>query len=425
MSEWKNLRIKDIAKCIGSGATPKSTNMQYYENGEFSWINTGDLTNDVVYKCSQCITQAALNDFPNLRFYPKDTILVAMYGATIGKVGLLNMKSTVNQACCAIVPNYNVINPKFGLYYLVNYKDRLVGSSCGSTQPNVSQDKVQRVPIVLPSIADQSRIVSYLDTKTSTIDSRISVLEQKRDAYGRLKKSIINDAVTHGLNPKVKMKDSGVDWIGEIPEHWERRRLKDFAILYGGLTGKSGDDFRCDDEEATKPFIPFTNILNNIRIDFCNFKRVVMSDDEIQNQVKENDLLFLMSSEDYESIAKSSVVVGNPGEVYLNSFCRGLRIKDKEVLPEFVNYQLQASKYRDALRFEARGFTRINIMGGKVASMFVSLPPCQEQQEIVVYLDDKLSKVDYAITLLNAQIEKFKLLKRSLINEVITGHRAV
>ena len=177
-----------------------------------------------------------------------------------------------------------------------------------------------RVPIVLPSIADQSRIVSYLDTKTSTIDSRISVLEQKRDAYGRLKKSIINDAVTHGLNPKVKMKDSGVDWIGEIPEHWERRRLKDFAILYGGLTGKSGDDFRCDDEEATKPFIPFTNILNNIRIDFCNFKRVVMSDDEIQNQVKENDLVFLMSSEDYESIAKSSVVVGNPGEVYLNSF---------------------------------------------------------------------------------------------------------
>lgn len=320
------------------------------------------------------------------------------------------------------------INNRF-LFYLcltVGFKNAACATMTGvAGLKRISPLFMRTYEVDLPSIADQSRIAKYLDTKTSTIDSRISVLEQKRDAYGRLEKGIINDAVTHGLNPKVKMKDSGVDWIGEIPEHWERRRLKDFAILYGGLTGKSGDDFRCDDEEATKPFIPFTNILNNIRIDFCNFKRVVMSDDEIQNQVKENDLLFLMSSEDYESIAKSSVVVGNPGEVYLNSFCRGLRIKDKEVLPEFVNYQLQASKYRDALRFEARGFTRINIMGGKVASMFVSLPPYQEQQEIVVYLDDKLSKVDYAITLLNAQIEKFKLLKRSLINEVITGHRAV
>ena len=411
---------------MGSGSTPKSTNEKYYVGGVHPWLNTADVQDCVISKPQNYITDLALQECNGLDFYPEDTVLLAMYGGgTIGNVGLMTFSSTLNQACCAMMVNKKRVLPKFLFYKLNAHKEEIISNGCGATQVNLSQGQIARFSFLFPDLEAQSRIVSYLDVNTSTIDYRISVLEQKRDAYGRLKKSIINDAVTHGLNPKVKMKDSGVDWIGEIPEHWERRRLKDFAILYGGLTGKSGDDFRCDDEEATKPFIPFTNILNNIRIDFCNFKRVVMSDDEIQNQVKENDLLFLMSSEDYESIAKSSVVVGNPGEVYLNSFCRGLRIKDKEVLPEFVNYQLQASKYRDALRFEARGFTRINIMGGKVASMFVSLPPYQEQQEIVVYLDDKLSKVDYAITLLNAQIEKYKLLKRSLINEVITGHRAV
>ena len=250
-------------------------------------------------------------------------------------------------------------------------------------------------------------------------------MEKQQDAYARLKKSIIYHTVTRGLNSNVSLKDSGVDWIGMIPEHWERFRLKDLGYMYSGLTGKSGDDFRCDDETRTKPYVPFTNVLNNTVVDNDNFHYVVMEDNEQQNQVKANDLLFLMSSEDYESIAKSAVVLGNPGETYLNSFCRGLRITDNNCYAPFLNYQLNSAQYRDALRFEARGFTRINIKIDRVASHFVSLPPFLEQQAITDYLDEKCSKIDAAIENIGKQIDALKRLKRALINEVVTGQRAV
>lgn len=194
--------------------------------------------------------------------------------------------------------------------------------------------------------------------------------------------------------------------------------------MYSGLTGKSGDDFRCDDLDKTKAYIPFTNVLNNLVIDFSKFNQVVMDNNEQQNRVHENDLLFLMSSEDYESIAKSSVVIGDPGEVYLNSFCRGLHFT-KRVNSAFINYQLNSDKYRNALRFEARGFTRINIKIDKIAGMFVCLPPFDEQLSIVNYLNEKCGKIDFFIKNIVQQIEKYKLLKRALINEVVTGQRAV
>ena len=128
-----------------------------------------------------------------------------------------------------------------------------------------------------------------------------------------------------------------------------------------------------------------------------------------------------MSSEDYESIAKSSVVMGAIGEVYLNSFCRGLRITNKECYAPFLNYQLNSEIYRDALRFEARGFTRINIKVDRVASHFISLPPLSEQQAIAAYLDEKCAKIDAALENIGKQIEASKRLKRATINEAISG----
>ena len=132
-----------------------------------------------------------------------------------------------------------------------------------------------------------------------------------------------------------------------------------------------------------------------------------------------------MSSEDYESIAKSAVVIGDPGEVYLNSFCRGIRITSNSVYSPFVNYQLNSEVYRDALRFEARGFTRINIKIDRIAGHFVTLPTYEEQQAITAYLDKKCAKIDAAIANIDKQTDALKRLKRSLINEVITGQRAV
>lgn len=295
----------------------------------------------------------------------------------------------------------------------------------GSAIPQVTVTQINFNKLVVPPMHEQQTIVSYLDIQCTKIDEVIEKRRKQIEALKRLRSSIINRTVTKGLNESIKLKDSGIDWIGNIPVHWEISRLKDIGELYSGLTGKSGDDFRCDDITKTKPYIPFTNVLNNTVVNLNQFNYVIMTDEENQNKVCENDLIFLMSSEDYESIAKCAVVCGNPGEVYLNSFCRGLHLTTDEVFAPFLNYLLLSTTYRDSLRFEARGFTRINIKIDRIASQIIALPPLEEQEAIANYLDEKCAKIDAAIANIDKQIDAMKRLKRALINEVVTGKREV
>lgn len=350
-------------------------------------------------------------------------VLIGRQGALCGNINYANGKFFASEHAVVVYPQDKNENTTWlGESLRAANLNRL---SASAAQPGLAVNVLNIQSIPYPPKEIRERIGVYLDEKLSIINGRIAILEKQRNAYARLKKSIIHQAVTRGLNPNVPLKDSSIEWIGMIPEHWERFRLKDLGYMYGGLTGKSGDDFRCDDETKTKPYVPFTNVLNNTVVDNDNYHYVVMGDNEQQNQVRTNDLLFLMSSEDYESIAKSAVVVGNPGEVYLNSFCRGLRIINRNCFAPFINYQLNSEMYRDALRFEARGFTRINIKIDRVASHFVSLPPLSEQQAIADYLDEKCAKIDAAIDNIGKQIDASKRLKRALINEVITGQRAI
>lgn len=401
--DWEEKRIKDISRLqSGNGITSDDIDEiglypVYGGNGLRGYTDT--YTNDGNY------------------------VLIGRQGALCGNINYAKDKFYASEHAVVVYPSCKDENITWlGETLRAANLNRL---SASAAQPGLAVSALNFVMIPYPPKSRREQIGKYLEEKIPLIDTQVDLLQKKKNAYTRLKKAMINRAVTRGLDEHVKLKDSGVEWIGMIPEHWERYRLKDLGYMYGGLTGKSGDDFRCDDETKTKPYVPYTNVLNNTVVDNDNFHYVVMGDNEQQNQVRANDLLFLMSSEDYESIAKSAVVVGNSGEVYLNSFCRGLRITNRNCFIPFINYQLNSEMYRDALRFEARGFTRINIKIDRVASHFVSLPPLPEQQAIANYLDEKCANIDAAIENIGKQIDASKRLKRALINEVITGQRAV
>lgn len=416
------MRLKEICDYISRGTTPDYVDESPYKVMNQATFSKGWLDESNLRYTSKNVREAQIKK--------GDLLMASTGGGVLGKVFFFDSDDTSFYADShvSILRNSKGKSLMKYLYYVffIKYDEINATMVKGSTnQTELQRNYLLAYELDMPPLSKQQRIVDYLDEKLGNIDARIAVLEKQQDAYARLKKSVIYHTVTRGLNSNVSLKDSGVDWIGMIPEHWERFRLKDLGYMYSGLTGKSGDDFRCDDETRTKPYVPFTNVLNNTVVDNDNFHYVVMEDNEQQNQVKANDLLFLMSSEDYESIAKSAVVLGNPGETYLNSFCRGLRITDNNCYAPFLNYQLNSAKYRDALRFEARGFTRINIKIDRVASHFVSLPPFWEQQAITDYLDEKCSKIDAAIENIGKQIDALKRLKRALINEVVTGQRAV
>lgn len=215
-------------------------------------------------------------------------------------------------------------------------------------------------------------------------------------------------------------KDSGVEWIGEIPTKWERTRLRFTGRLYGGLTGKSGDDFNQDDNPNNKPYIPYTNIFNNTYISKNHFHYVVLGKDEKQNRVKKFDLFFLMSSETYQDLGKPCILIEDVDELYLNSFCKGFRIDKDYLNPLFLNYQLLGQVHKELISIEGRGFTRINLRQDRLSCTPLFIPPISEQQQIVQFLDNKTSLIDSLIEKTQRKIELLKEKRTSLINHIVT-----
>lgn len=216
-------------------------------------------------------------------------------------------------------------------------------------------------------------------------------------------------------------KISKIEGIKEVPSHWKSIKLKFIGNLYSGLTGKSGNDFYNEDNPLSRPYINFKNIANNVKINPNQFDLVEIKPNEEQNQVRKGDLFFLMSSENFEDIAKTAVLVDDLNETYLNSFCRGFRIDDKNFTPEFLNYLLLSGHYREILSNEAKGFTRINIQVGKINNFTIYAPFNKEEQtKIASFLDYKTNLIDATIEKKKRLIELLKEKRQAVINEAVT-----
>lgn len=231
-NHWEAIKISRVHPIIGSGTTPLSSREDYYSEKGLNWLQTGDLNNGLITETSKKITPKAVDEC-KMKFYPIHSVVIAMYGATIGKVGLLDIETATNQACCIIVPSKRIC-PKYTFYSFIIAKEELLLSSFGGGQPNISQDIIRKLKVPVPPLSEQQSIASYVDVKTEKIDKMIAKAEKKIEYLGELKQSLITRAVTRGLNPNTPLKDSGVNWIGNIPMHWDIACLRFFLRLING-----------------------------------------------------------------------------------------------------------------------------------------------------------------------------------------------
>lgn len=286
--------------------------------------------------------------------------------------------------------------------------------------------EMKRISIVVPPFPEQQAIADFLDKKCGEIDEMVSLQEKIVEELKAYKQSVITEAVCKGLNPDVPIKDSGIEWIGQIPEGWKTDRLKSLGFLYGGLSGKAGDDFNVDEEKDKYAlFIPFTNIWNNYFIDTTKLYKVKVEEGETQNEVVKDDILFLMSSEDYDGLGKPSLLRDNVPQLYLNSFCKGFRITSKSVFPTYLLYLLSCEPIRNVVMSMGNGFIRVNLRADKLGTCPVLLPPIEEQQAIADYLDTKCAEIDTLISLKQSKIDALKEYKKSIIYEYITGKKEI
>ena len=170
---WVKCRLGNLGSW-SSGATPSRSNKMYYANGTVSWLKTGDLNDGYIDYIPEKITDLALKEC-SVRLNPQGSVLIAMYGATIGKIGILNISSTTNQACCACITHLGIYN-KFLFYLLMSKKKALQMKAEGGAQPNISKEKIVNFSILLPPTQEQFRIVQAIDSLFNIFESIVEDL---------------------------------------------------------------------------------------------------------------------------------------------------------------------------------------------------------------------------------------------------------
>lgn len=276
-------------------------------------------------------------------------------------------------------------------------------------------DKFGAISVPFPPPEEQRSIANYLDSKTAQCDRKIDLLTQKATQYGKLKQSLINETVTRGLDKSVPMKDSA---IGEIPEHWEIKRLKDLSDIQN-----SNVDKKSHPDEIPIKLCNYVDVYKNEFINSSlNFMEATASKSEIkQFTINKGDVFITKDSETCDDIAIPALATELLKGVICGYHLAQIRVNEKIFLGGYLFRLFQSKNYGFRFVISAKGITRVGLGQSAIIDSLTPVPPLSEQKAIADYLDTKTAQIDKIIQTINTQIEKLKELRKTLINDVVTG----
>jgi len=407
---WRNWKVSRGVKSIGSGTTPSSGNKIYYENGTINWLNTGDFNDSILKKCKRKITELAIKENSALKIFPKGTLSIAMYGATIGKVCIVDFETTTNQACCNIVEG-DVFDNKFLMYWFIGNKKHIVNLSYGGGQPNISQDVIKSLIVPSPEIQEQTAIARFLDYKLAKINRFIQKKKQLIKLLNEQKAAIINQAVTKGLDPNAKMKDSGIEWLGEIPEHWEVKPIKYFVTCNDeSLTDKTDKDFQLR-------YIDIGNVDSNGKVSEIVAYKFKDAPSRARRIVKEGDIIVSTVRTYLKAIMH---IKGDTENLIVSTGFAVLRPRNN-VFSEFLNYAIRANYFIGKVVSESNGVSYPAINSTELITLKIAIPLIDEQKKIVQFIDSETEIINTTISKIEKELALTEEYKTALIAEAVTG----
>ena len=349
--------------------------------------------------------------------------IVFVKTASVGKVAIarsLPQETTVNPQI--LVFKRIACNPFFLNYFLQSSKLQgwVIASANGSTILTISQVTIGDYPIFVPSKAEQDAIVRYLDAATAKIDTAIAKQQQMIDLLNERKQIIINNAVTKGLDSSVKMKDSGVDWIGQIPEHWE---INKFRNLFKTRTGISFTKAQL--EESGDPVISYGQIHSkfnwgaSVNPELIRHIPSTITKDKDGALAFKGDFLFADTSEDFEGCG-NCVCVDTDEPIYAGSHTI-LAKKDNDEIDAYLAYLFASSRWRGQVRSMVNGVKVYSVTQTLLRSAVVLLPPRTEQIAIAEYIKKRVVLLNAAVQRCGEKIALLQERKQIIINDVVTG----
>ena len=402
---WEICKLNKISYFI-NGYAFESSHFDY--SFSIPVIRIGDIQNDkIIYHT--CLMTKEQENLKNFMIYRGD-IVIALSGATTGKFAVCNSnkKAYINQRVAIIRSDIKILKYYLSTFGFVNYIDMLCN---GSAQPNISTKEVGNFKIPLPPLQEQKEIAEFLDKKCEKIQNYINKKQKLITLLQEKKQALINEAITKGLNPNIEFKNSGIEYLGLIPHHWEAVKVKYVATTNIGLVYDPSEI--TTNENIGYPVLRANNIQNG-KIDYKDVIYVAKKIDDKQLAIS-GDLLMCVRN-------GSENLLGKTAKIEDNNFSFGAFTAI--IRSDFNNYlywifQTEMLKKSISSFIVSIGIGQIS--QDDIKNFKIPLPPLQEQKEIAEFLDKKCEKINSAIEKTKKQIELVREYKNTLINEAVCG----
>lgn len=414
--DWDMWKIFHACDYIASGTTPKSDDESKYYGGDTLWVTTGELRENVVLDTQKKVTQRALLDMPTLRVHPEGSVAIAMYGATIGRLGIFGREATTNQACCVMPPSKILFN-KFLFYWLFATRQEIINLSSGGGQPNVNQEKIASLKVSAPDFALQQKIANFLDHETAKIDTLIEKQQQLIQLLKEKRQAVISHAVTKGLNPDALMKDSGVEWLGEVPAHWEVWKFGHFApIITCGIASTP----TYVDEDVGMPFLSAQNVQNN-KLSLHKYNFIPKELHEQLTRYRKPERGDILVTRVGAGIGDACVIdIDMEFSIYVS--LTHIRVNPDVAFNKFIMYFF-STDYCHFLNHQGTvtggGVGNLNVQN--VIRYNIPLPSLAEQSEIVSHIESMSANFERLIVEAEKSIQLANERRTALISAAVTG----
>lgn len=419
---WNTIAFWQATERMATGLNPRD-NFELTSDDEYYYVTIRNFKDGKLYLDDNCdrISAAAWNIIQERSKLQVGDILFA----SISKDGQAYIVDTppvnwnINESVFVIRVNPEFYTPKYFYYHLTDdaYYADLRMDATGSTFQSIKQNKLSKSRLVLPSLHEQQRIAAFLDRRCAEIDAVIERTKATIEEYKKLKQAVITEAVTKGVRGERKMKDSGIEWIGEIPEEWNSAKLGGVTLsMRNGYVGPTRDLFY----ETGVRYIQSLHIKDGV-IDFDKHPYYVSEEWANDHpKVHTNDILIVQTGDigqvgivkpEYDGCNCHALIIATPNCTLLS--------------PRYLMFYLMSTPGEELLLSNQTGALLPHLNAGKIKFTPVLLPEIDEQEEIVFYLDEKCAALDTLIARKSALLTELEAYKKSLIYEYVTGKKEV
>jgi len=387
---WKFEKLGNVCK-TGAGGTPLKSHKEYYENGIIPWIRSGEVNNRNIIDSEIKITEVGLNN-SSAKLFPPRTVVIAMYGATAGEVGILNFECASNQAVCGILPNENFI-PEFLYYFFLKFKTELIAQAVGNAQPNISQAKIKDTKIPFISIAEQQQIVTLLDQAFKAIDQAKANIEKNIENAKELFQSKLNDI------------------FSQKGDGWEEKTLKEMSKIMYGYTSKVV-------ENGNIQYLRITDIQDG-NVNWNTVPFVNISDEEkLKYNLKKGDIVFARTG---ATTGKSYLMQSPPNSVFASYLIR-VQCVANVLIPSFLYLFFQSGIYWQIVESGTSGSAQGGFNATKLGDMVIHFPADKKQQLKYVNLMESIRiPINELIENYETRLENLEELKKSILQKAFVG----